>query len=279
MARIFRDSEGDLPSVHGALIEAPQAWSQQTTKFKTPHEYVVSALRLLDSVPEQPQQVLSSFLLLGQRPYSPGSPAGWPDRADQWDGPDALLKRIEWASVLGERLGSRFEPLDRAAHALGDALSGHTRTAISRAASAGQGMTLLLASPEFQGGREDDNRKERKDEGIRRNDESCSAQLRWPGRSVIQRSMRLRGYCDSDDNRRLACLRWRACDGLRHIRRATTDARFVLVILRGALDGLAAAPAYGDGGYASKRGELAITAPQHKLDGLFALHPSLTRSV
>jgi uncharacterized protein (DUF1501 family) len=59
--------------------------------------------------------------------------------------------------------------------------------------------------------------------------------------------------------------------------RASTDARFVLVILRGALDGLAAAPAYGDGGYASKRGELAITAPQHKLDGLFALHPSLTR--
>ena len=55
--------------------------------------------------------------------------------------------------------------------------------------------------------------------------------------------------------------------------RAPTDARFVLVILRGALDGLAAAPAYGDGDYASKRGELAITAPQHKLDGLFALHP------
>lgn len=150
VARVFCDSEGDLPSVHAALIEAPQAWSPQTTKFKTPHEYVVSALRLLDSVPEQPQQVLSSFLLLGQRPYSPGSPAGWPDRADQWDGPDALLKRIEWASVLGERLGSRFEPLDRAAHALGDALSGHTRTAISRAASAGQGLTLLLASPEFQ---------------------------------------------------------------------------------------------------------------------------------
>jgi uncharacterized protein (DUF1800 family) len=150
VARTFRDSESDLPSVHGALTEAPQAWSSQTMKLKTPHEYVVSALRMLDYVPEQPRQVLSCFLLLGQRPYSPGSPAGWPDRADQWDGPDALLKRIEWASVLGERLRSRFEPLDRAAHALGDALSSHTRTAISRAASAGQGITLLLASPEFQ---------------------------------------------------------------------------------------------------------------------------------
>ncbi|GFE88190.1 DUF1501 domain-containing protein [Steroidobacter agaridevorans] len=55
-----------------------------------------------------------------------------------------------------------------------------------------------------------------------------------------------------------------------------TDARFVLVILRGALDGLAAVPAYGDGNYASKRGALAITTPTQKLDGMFALHPSMT---
>jgi uncharacterized protein (DUF1501 family) len=54
------------------------------------------------------------------------------------------------------------------------------------------------------------------------------------------------------------------------------DARFVLVILRGALDGLGAVPAYGDGNYASKRGQLAITAPAQKLDGMFALHPSMT---
>jgi uncharacterized protein (DUF1501 family) len=54
-----------------------------------------------------------------------------------------------------------------------------------------------------------------------------------------------------------------------------SDARFVLVILRGALDGLGAVPAHGDGNYASKRGQLAITAPAQKLDGMFALHPSM----
>ncbi|HEY5756586.1 MAG TPA: DUF1501 domain-containing protein [Steroidobacter sp.] len=57
---------------------------------------------------------------------------------------------------------------------------------------------------------------------------------------------------------------------------AKTDARFVLVILRGALDGLAAVPAYGDASYASKRGALAITSPTQKLDGMFALHPAMT---
>lgn len=56
-----------------------------------------------------------------------------------------------------------------------------------------------------------------------------------------------------------------------------SDARFVFVILRGALDGLSAVPAYGDGAYARMRGELAITVPKLKLDGIFALHPSLER--
>ncbi len=58
---------------------------------------------------------------------------------------------------------------------------------------------------------------------------------------------------------------------------AGSDARFVLVILRGALDGLAAVPAYGDGSYARKRGELAITSPEFRLDGTFALHPALPK--
>ena len=55
--------------------------------------------------------------------------------------------------------------------------------------------------------------------------------------------------------------------------RADTDARFVLVILRGAVDGLALAPPYGDGTYRGVRGELAIPDAL-KLDGLFGLHPT-----
>jgi uncharacterized protein (DUF1501 family) len=62
---------------------------------------------------------------------------------------------------------------------------------------------------------------------------------------------------------------------------AETEARFVLVILRGAVDGLALAPPYGDGNYARLRGQLALDNPGSadgalKLDGLFGLHPALT---
>lgn len=61
---------------------------------------------------------------------------------------------------------------------------------------------------------------------------------------------------------------------------AETDARFVLVVLRGAADGLAIAAPYGDGNYDALRGELALPKPGNeggllKLDGMFGLHPSL----
>ena len=55
------------------------------------------------------------------------------------------------------------------------------------------------------------------------------------------------------------------------------DQRFVFVLLRGALDGLAAVPAVGDPDYVRLRGELDLSraATLHRLDDTFALHPAL----
>lgn len=57
------------------------------------------------------------------------------------------------------------------------------------------------------------------------------------------------------------------------------DRRLVVVILRGALDGLAAVPPYGDKDYTGVRGDLALstagTGALHDLDGFFGLHPAL----
>lgn len=63
-------------------------------------------------------------------------------------------------------------------------------------------------------------------------------------------------------------------------RTGTSNARFVFIIMRGALDGIAAVPPYGDADYAGLRRELALKAPGTAggalpLDGFFGLHPSL----
>ncbi len=87
---------------------------------------------------------------LGQRPLTPGSPAGWPDVAEHWNGGDALLKRIEWASQVGANVGDRIDAVERLDEVLGETASDATRQGIARAESGAQAITLLLAAPEFQ---------------------------------------------------------------------------------------------------------------------------------
>ncbi|MBX5459487.1 MAG: DUF1800 domain-containing protein [Steroidobacteraceae bacterium] len=145
----FMRSGGDLPSVYRALIDAPEAWQTPFAKYKTPSDYVISTFRGLALPVEQGQRALASFEVLGQRTYSPGSPAGWPDRSADWDGASALLKRIEWADAVGQRIGTRVDAVRLAEELLGPTLSADTREAIARAASGAQAVTLLLTAPEF----------------------------------------------------------------------------------------------------------------------------------
>ncbi|HEX7416611.1 MAG TPA: DUF1800 domain-containing protein [Steroidobacteraceae bacterium] len=149
LARVFLDTRGDLPSVYRALIELPQSWEQPLAKFKTPQDYVYSSFRALELPLDSGPRALVAFELLGQRTYSPGSPAGWPDRSADWDGSSAVLHRIEWADAVGQRVGDQRSAAQLAPRLLGGTLSAATRTSIARAASSAQALTLLLAAPEF----------------------------------------------------------------------------------------------------------------------------------
>jgi uncharacterized protein (DUF1800 family) len=149
IAAAFTASEGHLPELYRALIEAREAWTQPLAKYKTPNDYIVSAYRGLSLPVDAGRGPLAPFELLGQRTWQPGSPAGWPDRGADWDGASALMKRLEWAEAVGARLGSRRDAPQLAPQLLGATLSGATRTAVAHAASASQALTLLLAAPEF----------------------------------------------------------------------------------------------------------------------------------
>jgi len=149
VARAFSSSGGDLRTVYHAVLTAPEAWSQPLSKYKTPSDYIVSTFRGLNLPVGDGRGSIAAFEVMGQRTYSPGSPAGWPDRGDDWNGASALMKRIEWADAVGQRVGSRRDASDLAQQLLGETLSANTRGAISRAASGAQAVTLLLAAPEF----------------------------------------------------------------------------------------------------------------------------------
>ncbi|MDJ0980852.1 MAG: DUF1800 domain-containing protein [Kiloniellales bacterium] len=149
LARVFRDSEGDLREVSLALIRLAEPWQEPLAKLKTPQDLVVSTLRAMDFRGDE-ERLVPALRLLGQAPWSAPSPAGWPDTAEGWAAPDALLKRIEFATAVARRVGNRLDPRALAQAVMAPVAAAETETMIARAPSRRDGLTLLLASAEFQ---------------------------------------------------------------------------------------------------------------------------------
>ena len=150
LASAYLNSGGELAVMYELLIRSEDAWDTAFGKYKTPHDFVISTLRAFNHSPDNRRFITGALALMGQTPYRPGSPAGWPDTAEHWGGADALYKRIEWASTVSQVVGSRVNPVALGDAVLGDAFYPESRKAISRAESLSQGMTLFLASPDFQ---------------------------------------------------------------------------------------------------------------------------------
>ena len=151
LARNFLANDGHLPSLYRELVEAPEAWVVEPAKLKAPDEFVVSTVRLLDlGAPAFARQADGGVAALGQRIQAAPSPAGWPDRADEWLGPDAVWKRVEWATRVAERSARGLDARSLARSSFGSTLSEATARQLDRAADGTQALALLLLSPEFQ---------------------------------------------------------------------------------------------------------------------------------
>jgi uncharacterized protein (DUF1800 family) len=142
-------SGGDLAQVARALIAAPETWAPRPVKIKTPYDLVVSTHRALGTQPQRLPPLRQALADMGQPLYAPPSPEGWPDTAADWAGPDALVKRLNWAAAAAAT--AQVSDTDAvAADALGARLSERTRLAVARAESRPEALTLLFMSPEFQ---------------------------------------------------------------------------------------------------------------------------------
>jgi uncharacterized protein (DUF1800 family) len=149
VAKAFERSDGDLPHVYRALLACPEAWQSPLAKYKSPQDYLLSIHRGLALPVDDKPRSIAGFELLGQRQFAPGSPAGWPDRSDDWDGASALMKRIEYADALAQRLAGARDVGELGPQLLGANYSEQTRDGVSHAASDAQALTLLLTAPEF----------------------------------------------------------------------------------------------------------------------------------
>jgi len=150
LAQTFRDTSGDLSALARTLIGLEAAWSREPQKFKMPEELLISTARLLGGNAVYGGAVREVYQSFGQVPFLAPSPAGWPDTADDWAGPDAVMKRMEWANRTARRAGDRASSDRFLDAALGALASADTHAAAARAESRVQALTLAIMSPEFQ---------------------------------------------------------------------------------------------------------------------------------
>jgi len=144
----FLKSGGDLPTLSRTLVEAPESWEQPLAKFKSPWDWLISALRATGVTRLPGQGVVQGLGELGQPLWRPGSPAGFPDTQDGWAAPDALLRRVEAADRIAASAGQQ-DARSLAPQILPAVLSGQTSEGLARADGPRQALALLLSAPEF----------------------------------------------------------------------------------------------------------------------------------
>ncbi|PHK96869.1 hypothetical protein CR162_00395 [Pseudoroseomonas rhizosphaerae] len=146
---VLRDTGGDLGAVSLALLDLPEAWAPPLGKLRTPQDFSIAAHRALGAGVEAGRAALAMADALGQPLWFAPAPAGWPDTAAEWSSPEGILQRLDRAYQLAGR-HSRLDPVAVLEATLGPLARAETVTAIRRAGSPRDGLTLLLGSPEFQ---------------------------------------------------------------------------------------------------------------------------------
>ena len=152
MATAFLRSGGSLPVLYRAMIADDAAWSADARKFKTPEDFVVSAMRAgAIQMDRRPLILMRLLQQLGQPVFTPRSPAGFPDTAADWASGDALRKRVQASSALAEQLTTTRKPVELAIEVLGEeTVRGQFAELLRRAGSPQEGFAMLFSSPAFQ---------------------------------------------------------------------------------------------------------------------------------
>ena len=148
LTKKFSQTNGDLMALYKVLIDAPETWEALPQKAKTPNEMLLSTARQLGPDQVFPTSAKDVFEGFGQTAFRASTPEGWPDGNENWLGPDAVMKRIEWANKVAQK-NSSFDARVFLTQGLGPRLSSKTQDVIEAAESNQQALTLALMSPEF----------------------------------------------------------------------------------------------------------------------------------
>jgi uncharacterized protein (DUF1800 family) len=180
MARTFLDSKGDIRSVLRTMFASAEFMAPEAlgAKFKTPYQFVISAARASAAPVVNVAPLLATMNQLGMPLYGCQTPDGYKNTQDAWLNPDALTRRITFATALATgklalasvpreaaappTMGGTTEPAMKPASpapapaldpaqlqaTLGGAISGRTLSTVAASAEPLR-AAMLLGSPDF----------------------------------------------------------------------------------------------------------------------------------
>jgi uncharacterized protein (DUF1800 family) len=116
VANAWMESKGNLPKVYEAIINSPEFFARGNyrSKFKTPFQFAVSALRATGATVDDGSYTCGVLHKMGEPIYDCNDPTGYFDRAESWMDAGVLTSRWDYAlhlvkdGVPGVKIASGF---------------------------------------------------------------------------------------------------------------------------------------------------------------------------
>ena len=98
----WQATHGDIRAVLRAIVSSPDFWAPENrhAHFKTPLEFVASAVRAVGGDPDTTVRLLGALRQLGELPFMRLTPDGYPETAAFWMNSGAILTRMNLALAL-----------------------------------------------------------------------------------------------------------------------------------------------------------------------------------
>jgi len=152
LSQRFSETEGDIRAVLETLFTSEEFWEPQYvgTKFKPPYQYIISLLRAVGSTNPDVIKIAGVLDQLSMMPYRCPTPDGYPNTEADWLNPDAMMRRVTFATAIakGAWSGKSLIDAEQLYQTLGQSFSPKTVSLVTASPEEIQ-SALLLGSPEM----------------------------------------------------------------------------------------------------------------------------------
>ncbi len=103
LAQRYLETDGSIREVLLGLFASSEFWDlgHYANKFKSPYEFVISAVRATGLPVRNVQPLIGTMAMLGMPLYGCQTPDGYKNTQDAWLNPDAMMMRLSFAAALG----------------------------------------------------------------------------------------------------------------------------------------------------------------------------------